>query len=43
MLGEFVPMRMAKDRADLDYLRVFVSRRSVVGLQLAALGGAGGS
>jgi putative transport protein len=46
MLGELAPMRMAKDRADLDYLRVFASRKSVVGLQLAALsvpGGAGHS
>ena len=46
MLGELAPMRMAKDRADLDYLRVFVSRKSVVGLPLAALavpGGAGHS
>ena len=41
MLGELAPMRMAKDRADLDYLRVFASRKSVVGLQLAALVGAG--
>lgn len=37
MLGEPVPMRMARDRADLDYLRVFVSRRNVAGLELAAL------
>ena len=46
MLGELVPMRMVKDRADLDYLRVFVSRKGVVGLQLAALtipGGVGHS
>ena len=37
LLGQPAPMRMAKDRADLDYLRVFVSRKSVVGLRLAAL------
>jgi putative transport protein len=46
MLGDLVPMRMVKDRADLDYLRVFVSRKGVVGLQLAALtipGGVGHS
>jgi putative transport protein len=46
MLGELAPMRMFKDRTDLDYLRVFASRKSVVGLRLAALsvpGGAGHS
>ena len=46
MVGELAPMRMVKDRADLDYLRVFASRKSVVGLRLAALsvpGGAGHS
>lgn len=37
MLGELAPMRMVKDRADLDYLRVFVSRRGIVGLPLEAL------
>jgi putative transport protein len=37
MLGELAPMRMARDRADLDYLRVFVSRHAVAGLPLAAL------
>jgi len=42
MLGELAPMRMARDRADLDYLRVFVSRRGVVGLPLAALAVPGG-
>lgn len=43
MLGEPAPMRMAKDRADLDYLRVFVSRRDVVGCSLAKLAIPGGS
>jgi putative transport protein len=42
MLGELAPMRMARDRADLDYLRVFVSRRGVAGLPLAALAVPGG-
>ena len=43
MLGELAPMRMARDRADLDYLRVFVSRPGVAGLPLAALAIPGGT
>jgi putative transport protein len=37
-LGEAAPGRLARDRRDLDYLRVFASRPSVVGLMLADLG-----
>jgi putative transport protein len=43
MLGELAPMRMIRDRADLDYLRVFVSRRGVVGARLQALTVPGGT
>lgn len=38
MLGEATPGRIAKDRRDLDYLRVFASRPGVVGRQLGDLG-----
>ena len=36
-LGEAAPGRLVKDRRDLDYLRVFVSRPSVVGRALSDL------
>jgi putative transport protein len=36
-LGESAPGRMLKDRSDLDYLRVFVSRPVLVGRALADL------
>jgi len=36
-LGEAAPGRLAKDRSDLDYLRVFVSRPTVVGRALEGL------
>jgi putative transport protein len=36
-LGKFEPGRLASDRSDLDYIRVFVSRASVVGIPLASL------
>lgn len=37
LLGEAATMRILGDRVDLDYLRVFVSKRGVVGLPLADL------
>ena len=37
MLGEAAPGRVFKDRSDLDYLRVFASRPSVVGRPLGDL------
>jgi putative transport protein len=37
MLGEAAPGRITKDRRDLDYLRVFASRPSVVGRMLGDL------
>jgi putative transport protein len=36
-LGEAAPGRIIKDRSDLDYLRVFVSRPGVVGKTIAEL------
>lgn len=36
-LGRLVPGRLANDRADLDYIRVFVGKASVVGVPLAKL------
>jgi putative transport protein len=36
-LGEATPGRLAKDRSDLDYIRVFASRPLVVGRALEAL------
>ena len=36
-LGEEMPGRLAQDRRDLDYLRVFASRRTVVGRMLRDL------
>jgi putative transport protein len=36
-LGEAAPGRVVQDRQDLDYLRVFVSRPSVVGTSLGAV------
>ncbi len=36
-LGELSPGRLTSDRADLDYIRVFVARASVVGIPLASL------
>ena len=36
-LGELEPGRLASDRADLDYIRVFVGKASVVGIPLASL------
>jgi putative transport protein len=38
MVGEAATGRMVKDRRDLDYLRVFASRASVVGRPLGDLG-----
>ncbi|HEX6829263.1 MAG TPA: TrkA C-terminal domain-containing protein [Burkholderiales bacterium] len=37
MVGEAAPGRLAKDRGDLDYLRVFASRPTVVGRALGDL------
>jgi putative transport protein len=37
LLGEAAPGRLFKDRADLDYLRVFVSRSNLVGSMLREL------
>jgi putative transport protein len=36
-LGELSPGRLASDRADLDYIRVFVGKANVVGIRLADL------
>ncbi|HET9718408.1 MAG TPA: TrkA C-terminal domain-containing protein [Pseudolabrys sp.] len=36
-LGKLEPGRLASDRADLDYIRVFVGRAAVVGVPLARL------
>ena len=36
-LGKLDPGRLAKDRTDLDYIRVFVGRANVVGVPLAGL------
>jgi putative transport protein len=36
-LGRLDPGRIAKDRADLDYIRVFVGKANVVGVPLAQL------
>ena len=36
-LGKLAPGRLASDRADLDYIRVFVGKASVVGIPLASL------
>src|SRR6201998_4798487 len=36
-LGTLQPGRLASDRADLDYIRVFVGKASVVGIPLASL------
>jgi putative transport protein len=36
-IGDAAPGRIAKDRSDLDYLRVFASRAGVIGLALADL------
>ena len=36
-LGKFSPGRLASDRADLDYIRVFVGKASAVGIPLASL------
>ncbi len=36
-LGGLEPGRLASDRADLDYIRVFVGKASVVGVPLASL------
>jgi putative transport protein len=36
-LGSLVPGKLASDRADLDYVRVFVGKASVVGIPLASL------
>ena len=36
-LGRLEPGRIVKDRADLDYIRVFVGKASVVGVPLASL------
>jgi putative transport protein len=43
LVGEPATMRILRDRIDLDYLRVFVSKRGVVGLPLADLRLPGGS
>ncbi|MFZ4539804.1 TrkA C-terminal domain-containing protein, partial [Propionivibrio sp.] len=37
LLGELQAGRIAKDRQDLDYIRVFVSKHSIVGLPLGDL------
>ncbi len=42
-LGELAPGRLASDRADLDYIRVFVGKASAVGIPLADLPMPGGS
>ena len=34
-LGKLEPGRLASDRADLDYIRVFVGKASAVGIPLA--------
>lgn len=36
-LGQLEPGRLASDRADLDYIRVFVGKASVVGIPLSSL------
>ena len=36
-LGKLEPGRLASDRADLDYIRVFVGKANVVGVPLASL------
>jgi len=36
-LGKLSPGRLASDRADLDYIRVFVGKASAVGIPLASL------
>lgn len=36
-LGKLEPGRLASDRADLDYIRVFVGKAGVVGIPLASL------
>ena len=36
-LGKLEPGRLASDRADLDYIRVFVGKASVVGIPLSSL------
>jgi putative transport protein len=36
-LGKLEPGRLVKDRADLDYIRVFVNKANVVGVPLARL------
>src|SRR4029077_10351785 len=36
-LGTLEPGRLASDRADLDYIRVFVGKAGVVGIPLASL------
>jgi putative transport protein len=36
-LGKLAPGQLASDRADLDYIRVFVGKASVVGIPLSAL------
>ena len=36
-VGKLEPGRLASDRADLDYIRVFVARANVVGIPLASL------
>ena len=36
-LGKLEPGRLAKDRADLDYIRVFVGKANVVGVPLSRL------
>jgi putative transport protein len=36
-LGKLEPGRLASDRTDLDYIRVFVGKASVVGIPLASL------
>jgi putative transport protein len=36
-IGSLEPGRLASDRADLDYIRVFVGKASVVGVPLASL------
>jgi putative transport protein len=36
-LGKLEPGRLASDRADLDYIRVFVGKGSVVGIPLSSL------
>src|SRR6201999_2001919 len=36
-LGTLEPGRLASDRADLDYIRVFVGKANVVGIPLSSL------